>query len=374
MAPVLPRPLSRFEIGLASAADDPELRALLRHSPIPATISVTFEREPDFFESCRIRGDFVQVAVGRDRRDGRIIGLGTRSITPAFINGVPMPLGYLADLRLEAEFRGGTLIARGYRFLRHLHEDRRTNFYATVIFSSNQTALKTLATGRAGLPHYHDMGVIHSPGIRIRRRKPITAAGYEIRRGSQELLPEIIDCLNRNNARRQFAPMHSIDMFCHRWRGLCPEAFVVAIRHNRIIGVVGSWDQTSFKQTRIAGYRALLRWLVPFANALSPWTGTLYPKPGDLVPHLYLGFIAVDHDDLDVFAALLRRALNNAAEGRYLYAIIALHECDPLLQVVWRYSRIRFSGRLFCVTLDEDGQQVYQNLDGRIPYLEAATF
>ena len=206
IAPVLPQLKSRFEIELAAAADDRELRELLRSSPISGQISVTFEREPSFFDSCRIRGDFFQVCVGRDQATGEIIGLGTRSVASAFINGQPQPLGYLADLRLRPQHRGGTLIARGYRFLRQLHEDRRTSFYTTVIFSENQAALTTIASGRAGLPRYHDMGTIHSPGINIRRAQTSLDVGCKIIRGSQDLLPAIVECLNRNNARRQFAP------------------------------------------------------------------------------------------------------------------------------------------------------------------------
>lgn len=374
IAPVIPLPKSRFDIDLATPADDLELRKLLRRNPIPGPISVTFEREPSFFNSCRIRGDFVQVGVGRDRRTGKIIGLGTRSIASAFVNGDPTPVGYLADLRLEPEYRGGTLIARGYRFLKCLHDDGLTGLYTTMIFAGNHTALKTIASGRAGLPRYHDMGVIHSPGIRIRRRKPPIPGGCEILRGSAELLPQIVECLNRNHARRQFAPVHTAVMFKKRWCEFRAEDFFIAVRGSHVIGVLGCWDQTSFKQTRIAGYAPPLRWLVPAANALRPLTGSpRFPMPGEEIPYFYIGFVAVDGDDLRVFRALVRCAYNEAVGSRYVYAILALHERDPLLGVVREYSRIPFRGRLFCVTF-EGGGKLYPGLDSRIPYVEAATF
>ncbi len=372
IAPVVPRPKSRFHIGLATPADDAELRALLRRSPVHGQISVTFEREPSFFDSCGIRGDFFQVGIGRDHRSGKIIGLGTRSIADAFVNGVPMPVGYLADLRLTTEYRGGTLIARGYRFLKCLHEDGRARLYTTLIFAGNQAALKTIASGRAGLPDYHDMGVIHSPSLRIRKREVRIPQGCKILRGSPALLPQIVECLNRNNALRQFAPVHTVEMFRKRWRELRAEDFVLAVRDQGIVGVLGCWDQTSFKQTRVVDYAAPLRWLVRTANVVSGLTGIRYPHPGEEVPYVYAGFIAIDHNDPEVFAALLQSACNRAAGNRYLYAILALHERDPLLRVVEDYSRIPFSGRLFCVTFD-DGRDLYRALDDRIPYLEAAT-
>lgn len=367
-------PKSRFEIELANEADDDEIRGLLRRSPIPGSISVTFEREPSFFESCRVRGDFFQVGIGRDRRTGSVIGLGTRSVAPAFVNGQSMPLGYLADLRLDEQYRGGTLVARGYRFLRHLHEDRRTHLYTTMIFSGNHTALTTLASGRAGLPQYHDMGVVHSPGINIRRTKPPINAGCDVVRGSEDLLPEIVECLNRNNSRRQFAPVHTISMFKSQWRDFRVKNFYVAVRGSRVIGVLGHWDQSSYKQTRVAGYGPRLRYLVPLANILRPITGApLFPKTGEEVSYFYLSFIAADDDNVQVLRALLRRAYNDAVGSRCLYAIIALHERDCYFPVLREYSLTPFSGRLFCVTF-EDGEDLYRSLDGRVPYLEAATF
>jgi hypothetical protein len=379
IAPVLPllnfSPLrSGFEIDLATPADDHELRELLRHSPVPGPISVTFEREPSFYNSCHIRGDFFQIGVGRDRRTGKIIGLGTRSVAPGFINGEETSLGYLADLRLERQYRGGTLIARGYRFLRQLHEDRRTRLYTTAIFSENHAALTTIASGRAGLPRYHDQGTFHSPGINIRyARRPIDA-GCEIHRGSEELLPEIVGCLNRNNSRRQFAPVHTVTMFRNRWRNFRIEDFHVAMRGSSVVGAVGCWDQSAFKQTRVAGYGPRLRWTVPLANTLRPVTrAPRYPKPGEEVNFFYLTFIAVDDDNLQVFRALLRSAYNAAVGTEYLYAILALHERDPLLPALRDYSLTPFFGRLFCVTLGE-GEDLFRELDGRVPYLEASVF
>ncbi|MGA8220363.1 MAG: hypothetical protein WB780_01830 [Candidatus Acidiferrales bacterium] len=366
---------SRFAITLAERRDDAELRALLRENPMKGSMHVTFEREPDFFAACSIRGAHYQVGVGRDLESGRIVGLGTRSVSEAFINGEPASFGWLSDLRLQPAYRGGTLVARGYRFLRELHADGNTLLYGTVIFHDNQTALRTIATGRASLPAYHDLGVIHCPGINLRRRKRPVAADCEIVRGRREMLPEIVDCLNRNNARKQFAPVHDIEGFTHggRWRDFQASDFYVACRKGKLIGVVGWWDQSAFKQTRVISYGGRLRWLVPAANALHSLLGTpAFPSSGEHVPYFYVSFVAVDHDDVTIFRALLRQLYNDAVGSAFCYAIIGLHEHDPLLPALEEYSRTPFAGRLFCVCFG-DGEGAYRSLDGRVPYVEAAT-
>jgi hypothetical protein len=366
---------TRFSIMLAERGDDAELRALLRGNPMNGAMQVTFEREPDFFAACAVRGGFYQIGVARDLESGRIVGLGTRSIAQAFVNGRVVPFGWLSDLRLQPTYRGGTLVARGYRFLRELHTDRKAELYGTVIFHDNQTALRTIAATRAGLPAYHDLGVMHCPGINMRRRKPVVAADCEIVRGRRELLPEIVDCLNRNNARKQFAPVHDVESFFHgkRWKDFQPSDFYVACRKNKVIGVLGRWDQSAFKQTRVIAYGGRLRWMVPAANAVHALLGApAFPEPGQYVPFFYVSFIAVDGDDVGVFRALLRHVYNDAVGSSFHYVMVGLHERDPLLAALEDYSLTPFAGRLFCVCF-ADGEHVYRRLDGRVPYVEAAT-
>lgn len=366
---------TRFAITLAERGDDEELRALLRDNPMNGSMQVTFEREPDFFAACAIRGSFHQVGVGRDLESGRIVGLGTRSIAEAYVNGKAVPFGWLSDLRLAPAYRGGTLVARGYRFLRHLHGDGRAQFYGTVIFNDNQTALRTIAATRAGLPAYNDLGVMHCPGLNLRRRKPAMASDCEIIRGRRQLLPEIVDCLNRNNVRKQFAPVHNVETFSRgdRWKDFQPSDFYVARRNDRVIGVVGRWDQTAFKQTRVISYGKRLRWIVPAANAVQSLLGApSFPEPGQYVPFFYVSFIAVDQDDRGVFRALLREVYNDAVGSSFRYAMLGLHERDPLLTVLQEYSLTPFAGRLFCVCY-ADGEPAFRNVDNRVPYVEAAT-
>jgi hypothetical protein len=374
-ATVIARRRTCFAITLADRGDEAELRALLRDNPMNGSMQVTFEREPDFFSACAIRGNFYQVGVGRDLESGRIVGLGTRSIADAFVNGRRAAFGWLSDLRLHPAYRGGTLVARGYRFLRQLHGDGRVELYGTVIFQDNQTALQTIAATRAGLPAYHDLGVIHCPGINLRHRKPAISANCEIVCGSRELLPEIVDCLNRNNARKQFAPVHDVESFIHgnRWKDFQPSDFCIARRNNRVIGVVGRWDQSGFKQTRVVSYRNHLRWMVPAANAVQSLLGApSFPMPGQYVPFFYVSFIAIDQDDAGVFRALLRQVYNDAVGSSFRYAMVGLHERDPLLAVVKEYSLTPFAGRLFCVCF-ADSEPAYRTLDGGAPYVEAAT-
>jgi hypothetical protein len=348
---------TRFAIEPARAEDDAELRALLRDMPMGETVQVVFLREPSFFHTAAIQGTFVQVFVGR--LDGRIIGVATRAVRPSFINGERTEAGYLADLRLRKELRGGTYVARAYRFLRELHADGRAALYSTVIVEDNHTALKTIAANRAGLPLYTPLGRVLTPVVYLRRRLPALAG--DIVRGTVEMLPDIVAKLNEN--RLQFAPAWSEEDFLGgRLRGFAVEDFYVLRRRSHIAGVLGAWDQRSFRQTVVVRYGGLLGTLRPLLN-LVRWPPL--PPPGRPLAFFYLAFLATD--DNEAFAALMRRAYNDAVGGDCTHVVVGLHECDPRVAVLNGYAHTPFAGQLFAVTLDGPPE-----LDGRVPYVEAA--
>ena len=363
---------ARYQLDLATPADDPALRALFRENPMGTTMRVAFEREPDFFHAAQVQGEFVQVGVARE--GVRVVGVGTRAVSAAFVNGAPQSLGYLGDLRAAAHVRGGTLVARGYRLLRAWHADARTRLYTTVIFADNTTALRTIAAGRAGLPTYRDCGELLCPGVNLRGRLPDIACGCEIARGDSAALPEIIECLHRSNRRRHFAPVHRAEFFAPggRWRDFRVEDFYVARRAGRIVGVLGRWDQRGFKQTRVTGYGGALHWLRPLANAAAPLFGTpRLPRPGAKLPFFHACFAAVDDDNPDVFRALLRRLYNDATGSQFAWFIIGFHARDPLAAALRDYTLTPFRARLFCVVFPED-EPAFRELDDRLPHLEPA--
>jgi hypothetical protein len=348
---------SRFAIAPARPEHDPELRALLRDTPMGDSIQVAFLREPSFFHTTDIQGTFVQTFVGL--LDSHVIGVGTRAVRPSYINGQRCDAGYLADLRLRREYRGGTYVARAYRYLRDLHADGRVAIYSTVIVADNHVALKTIAANRPGLPRYTPFGKVLTPVIYLRRRLP--PLDGEIMRGNLELLPDIVAKLNDN--RLQFAPACTEEDFTGgRFQSFRIEDFYVLRRGGKIAGVLGVWDQRSFRQTVVLGYRGWLARLRPMINMVRR---PPLPCPGQTLSFFYVAFISTD--DTAAFASLLRRVYNDHCNGNYSHCVVGLHEDDPRAAILKEYPQTPFAGRLFAVTFDGP-----PNLDGRVPYVEAA--
>ncbi len=364
--------MSRFVFSLADERDDAALRRRMARDVLEGSIAVSFRREPSYFLGAAVQGERAQVIKCVDRRTGALAGMGARLVSPAWINGEARALGYLADLRGDPAYRGGTLLARGYRFLRELHEAQPVPLYYSVILEGNDLAIKTIASGRAGLPCYRPLGRMLTPAVHLDLpRRRIRQRGIHIETAREDNLDEVFRFINRQYAGKQFAPLYAAtDLGKGRLRGLRARDIHLAIKGNRLVGVLAAWDQKDFRQTHVEKYSPGLARLRPFYNLLSRMTPLkALPAPGARVPYFYLALCAIADDDSAVFRQLLSHVYARYRKGPWHYFIAGLHEGHPLSAVLREYRRIQAAGQLFAVHYAED-QAAFDALDGRLPHVE----
>jgi hypothetical protein len=365
--------MTRFRFELATTADDADLRRILAETPMPGRITVSFRREPSYFDAAQVDGRFRQVVAARDSEENRLVGFGSRSLSERYVNGRPETIGYLSSLRLLPVYRNRGLVARGYAFFRKLHADGRARLYLTTIAEGNTLALALLTSGRAGLPTYHYAGRYHTLAFPMARRQraPRTSGDVELRQATADDLPAVLCFLETVGPRRQFFPRYQASDFftdCGTMKDLRPTDLLLAYRRGQLVGMLAGWDQHRFRQTVVHRYEWPLGWLRPFYNAWA--TGFHKPRlpgAGDSFRYLTAALPIVAEDDAHVFARLLEALLS--AAGTWDYALLGLHETDPLLSVAKTYRATWYTTRLYLVCW-EDGEKVRAALDGRPPYLE----
>jgi hypothetical protein len=369
-------PERRFHVRLASAADDEEIRRLLREHPLPGDVALTFEREPDTAIAAAIEGDQHQTIVACDRDDGGIGGVASRSERNVFLNGRPGRLGYLGQLRTPLRGRSaGTLLGEGFAFCRTLHERGDVAAYLTAVVFDNHAAHRLLCGLRSpDAPRFVRAGGLVTLAIPSARRKRAVPPGLEIRPGSVELLPDIVSCLERNGRRYQFTPRWTIEdlLSARRTPGLGARNFLVAIAGGRVTGCAAIWDQRGFKQVIVRGYsRRLARWR-GVVNLAAPWVGMpALPAVGQPLEFVYLSHVAVDNDRPDVIAALVSQARGRLPDG-VTHLVTAFADKSPLLAAVTRVARHRTYRSVLYLVCWSDGQPVVESIDARLAHPEVA--
>ncbi|MEW5959267.1 MAG: hypothetical protein AB1801_16170 [Chloroflexota bacterium] len=366
---------AEFTIELATPADDPAIRRLLATNRVPGQIVTTYEREPDYFLGCGTLGRFCQVIIARHRPSGELAGLACRAVRPLYVNGRVEDVGYLSQLRVDRRFQGRWLVSRGFHYLHQLHADRRTSGYlATIIEGSAQASGVLVERPRRHFPTFRPIGCLWTMALVLRRPQPLPASPYDISHGAAPDLADIVAFLQQHGAAKHFFPVFSEADFgdSPTTRDFKPEDFILARRRGELVGVLGLWDQSSYKQTIVHRYGGALGRFRPLYNlGLRLMGARPLPAPGERIRYIFASFICTAENNPDIFDRLLRQAYNLAGTRGYAYLMVGLMAGDPLLAVARRYLHIPYHSRLYTVAWANEATWAAQ-LDERPLYLEVA--
>lgn len=353
-------PLVDFK--LATAEDDADLRHLLRVNPLPGEIHLSYEREPSFWAAACLDGAMHQTLVARTQ-NGRIVGMGSRSIRTLYVNGAAAEVGYMSQMRVDPTFAWGSalpkVLAQGWRFYRQLHQDGRTPYYLVSLVAGDSVAFRMMTLGLPDWPVLHAVGGLLTYAIHVRRTRslPRLASGLTLRRATEDDREAIAECLARNGHRRQFTPMWEAAALANpaQTPDLLLHDFWLVERGSQVVGTLARWNQRRLKQSVVRGYDPPLKTLYPFVNLLARvGLAPRLPAVGEPVRHAFASHFAVDNDDPQVAAALLAAVYNDAVAAGDDYLMLGLDTEHPWTGLTRRYRRVVYATQLFLATWDDE--------------------
>lgn len=363
---------SKFK--LAGETEDGALRAVLRQAHMPGNISLAFSREPSFFTAERAGSMRHQTLVYQDQENGKISGIGGRSIRKLYVDGKEKTVGYLSSLRLLPKSRSSMTLVRGYKFLRSLHGDGEVSYYFTTILDENRYAQQILESGRADMPSYVPVGMFVTYLIPI-RKKVSRKLQHEVLSCSEDALPQAHGCLSEWNGRHQFAPAYTVDDLSGG-TGLLPnfspKDLYVCKERSEVVGTLGVWDQQSFKQTVVTDYSARMKVIKPFYNGIARLKGyPTLPSVGDRIRSVHASFVSSKGDNTEVFESLIDKACSDWSGRGHDYLLVGLSEEHKLAAVARRLASRELRSRIYLVHWPEEKVMLPKN--GRVAHIEIAT-
>lgn len=285
--------------------DDAAIRRLLRERALDGAIRLSLTREPSFFASLdreSLRHDTLLV---EEADTGALVGMGTRQVQPARLEGEEVPLGYLSQVRLAPGRRlPRRAMIEAWRLFTESRQAGEAPFDLTSITRDNLAARRLLERGLPGQPPYRPLADYAVRTLPTTRRPP-SSTGIEIREASEAQWAEL-QALRRRR----------LDAAALALPGpTAPLALrLVALRRGRLLAGLGLLDASPWRQFVVQGYRGPLRWSRPLANLAAPWIGTpRLPRAGRVLASGSVVSLAHQPGEEPAAVALLRHAAFHAS-------------------------------------------------------------
>lgn len=360
----------RLDFALATEADDPDIRRLLRENAMRGRISLTLEREPNYFADSPWPGTERQTVIARE--NGRVVCLGQCAFRERFVNGRSRRVGYLGGLRLDAAAAGRfDILRRGYGFFHELQRARPADLYFTSIAGDNLRARRLLERRPPGMPTYEFVSEYVTALVPVSRHRGRTRTMPEAEPGN---LDESWDVLQRHGPACQLAENWTKpELMALARLGLQIERPFIVRENGRAVATAAIWDQRCFKQTVIRGYstglslaRRTLHWLARPLNLPE------LPPIGATLPCVFASPLAVGLDKPEVLRSLIEAIRNSLAGKDVALVALGFASGDPRLAALRRAFTCReYSSRIYLVRWPGLGASSHE-LDGRCLGLEAA--
>jgi hypothetical protein len=367
----------KFEFGLAGPADDAAIRRLLADNPMPGTVTVAFEREPDYFLGHGVMGDRCVTAKAVDTASGKLAGLMCFAEADRYVGGAVRRVGYVGQIRVDHRYRGYLMPMRATAFVRGLAGGDWPDLWLSAIVADNPGALEIFAhKSRPSFPQLEPVSDIHTLGIFTRaRNRARRGGGCEVVHAGDVGLEAVVRFLHEQGPNREFFPHYEVAHLAgdERTPGLTPQDILVAVVDGEIAGVCAVWDQSTFKQTVVHGYRGLLGALRPIVNLAGPAVGMKrLPGVGEQIKSAYLSCLAVRHDDPGVFRRLMTAAVGRAHDMGTDYLLAGFSTRDPLLSVAHGFRHLLYRSTMYAFTFGPDRLPADAFDRGKVPCLEIA--
>ncbi len=367
---------AQVDFELADARTEGQFRQMLRENALAGRINVLLTREPDAFHAAAISGDVYELMLAYDRESRELLGGGARFELDAYVNGETMRIGYLGELRVQGGLRQRRrMLLNAYRAMRKRHEQGQAPFYITTIISDNTSTRRLLEAGLSDMPTYQPVEELLTLTIPVKQAAGVSSPGVDVAACGPSQLDELAARLDKTGRAHQFHPVWSAETLASkkRCRGIEASDFLVVRNDSGIRGACCLWDQRSFKQTVVSGYSKQLARVRPFFNVVAPlMRQPRLPPPGRHIESAFLSHLSIDVDDEEALLALVRYAAVQATRRGIDYLMLGVAARNPLSEVLEkRFHCHKYASMIYVVYWD-DGREVANTIDSRIPHPEVA--
>jgi len=327
----------RYAIRLAQAEDSAALLKLINETPQEGSISLNFERHPDFFHATGVTTSDPEVWLMEDLHQGRLVASFSIGKRLVYLNGEKRLTRYGNDLRIHQDYKGGRTLFRLFKKYKELMQDE---WMQTVILDENKASIDTVGSGRLLLPTYHPAGQFTTHMIAL--NKSYSSPCDQVRRATSEDINEIQDFFDQHAKQKEFYPCYDFKKIASKdayYRNLNINDYFLYYSNQELSGVVGTWNQKEFKQTRFLSYHGSMKLLRHMSNLSSKiWGGLNLPPAGTLANYISLHSVLIKDNQPKILNNILSNILFEYKNSTFDALIIGFDKRDPLHQALAKFK------------------------------------
>ena len=329
-----------WRMRLATEADNQRLCTLFREVDMSADLCLAEERDPDFFALQRAQCDQGYTVMLEDltQPDRPAFGCASILTRPAWVQGQVRRIGYACDLRIEPDYRLGTIFPTVIaQFMAYMQTHQGMDMMFSAVLSSNlrgRNALLNQGGKRQGQPLAQVMTAYNMTSIQFMGSRK--ANDPRVQRAQEGDRPALIAFLAAQQRKRLFGEVVDeawLTRRLQRWPGLSlHDFFLLKNGDGQVLACAAPWDtEAQLRRSRVLAYQGSMRWLRMLYNLEARLRGIpRLPDEGQCFHFVYLTHLEVLEDNPQWLNALLRSIYNQLNGQAFHFMSLMVPQGSPL--------------------------------------------
>ena len=334
---------NRLQPCILNADDELLVQTFYKNLPSGGNFEIQLNRLPSFFEALAVEGTENIVIAVFDTFQKTLTGVGILSNKQVYYNGNAITLGYISSLRIKTDMRKSLVLALLYKQFYTFCET--SGLYPSLIsvFESNKTARKIFTNYRANGPGFKQLGKYYTLIFNQLPVFKVHSNGTVIRKAQLTDIPLIIDFIQSEKVNYNFLPVYSNQSFNNTnglLKNLNTSNIYLAIQNNNIVGTLGIWNQTDFRQWIITKYSLRLKYLKPIINVWQILNKKpTFPPENKTINYKTISLFITQNNNPDIAKLLLNKAIAHKRTNIY-YALGLFENSEWLTKIKFNNTKL----------------------------------
>lgn len=311
---------------------------------------------PEIWQSLQVLGRKNEIILIYDKLKTRVAATMICSLNNSYFHGKLIKTLYVSGLKVGSNYRKTAVITKLLNTFKLYWKENDVEIILFSVFSSNTTGLKLFSGKSNLLPLSTRAGELNTYVFKKRSLRCRENPTFKISIASNEDVPDIVKFIDLEGLSRSNFPNYSKEELIDDsgiLKGFSITNLAIAKNKQEIVGIMGLWDQTNYRQWLVKNYSSIICSLRPLINILATLLGyPRLPAVNNLFSYKMLSLVICKNNSVITFKHLFNYLMDHDLDEDANYGITLL-STNPLIKL-FKPKSVVFSSILFKAAYPEN--------------------
>jgi hypothetical protein len=347
---------NQFDLNIIQEGYQEELSIFFdEDEPHSGNMSLKLSYGPDIWKSLQVLGNKNEITIIYDKLNERVVATAICSLSNVYFHGKLIKLLYVSGLKVGLSYRNTIVVVKLLKSFKSYWLKAGVELILFSVFSSNNSVIDIFSRKSKVLPLAFKAGELNTYVFKKRILPCQAKPDFKISFAQQSDVADILQFIELEGMKRSNMPKYTAHELLEGsglLEGFDLSELAIARYNKEVIGIMGLWDQTRYRQWLVTNYSNMIGFIRPMINVVASLIGyPRLPPVNNSFSYKILSLMICKNSSDNTFKHLFNYLMKHDHHSKANYGITLVS--DSPLNRYFKSKSIAFSSILYKATYPE---------------------